>query len=120
MEPARRSTGGASSDGSLAAGSDADDDRYCSASSALGTPSSIATLRPSSDFWDHHMDLLLDDPVASFPKSHQMSRLHQPQAPSQPRPDPPTAALARPELGSGRPAVPSPTGPVQVPLTKIQ
>ncbi|CAM0881318.1 unnamed protein product [Alopecurus aequalis] len=114
MEPDRRSTGGASSDGSLAAESDADDDRYCSASSALGTPSSIATLRPSSDFWDHHMDLLLDDPIASFPKSHQMSRLHQPQAPSQPRPGPPTAALASPELDSGSPAVPPRTDPVQV------
>ncbi|XP_047054172.1 uncharacterized protein LOC124660407 [Lolium rigidum] len=114
MEPARRSAGGASSDGSFAAGSDADDDRYCSASSALGTPSSISTLRPSSDLWDHHMDLLLDDPIASFPKSHQLTRLHQSQTPSQQRSDPPTAAFARPELGSGRPDVPPRTDPVQV------
>ncbi|KAL5227054.1 hypothetical protein ABZP36_015319 [Zizania latifolia] len=111
MEPARRSaTGGAASDGgSSAAGSDADDDRYCSANSALGTPSSLATLLPSSDFWDHQMDLLLlDDPVASFPKNHQLSRL-QAQPPS-PRPDPPAAAedvvLTPAQPDSGLPAIP--------------
>ncbi|KQK08264.1 uncharacterized protein LOC100824386 [Brachypodium distachyon] len=117
MEPSRGSTGGASSGGSSAAGSDAEDDRYCSASSALGTPSSLATLRPSSDFWDqdYHMDLLLlDDPVASFPKIHQLNRLHQAQAPSLLRLDPPAAALARPELGSGTPSLQPRTDPVQV------
>jgi len=56
------------------------------------------------------MDLLLDDPIASFPKSHQLSRLHRPQ----PRPDSQTAALARPNLGSGTPAAQPHTDPVQV------
>jgi hypothetical protein len=69
--------------------------------------------------WDHHMDLLLDDPIASFPKSHQLTRLHQSQAPSQQRSDPPAAAFARPELGSGRPDVPPRTDPAQVPLAKL-
>ncbi|EES00906.1 uncharacterized protein LOC8078585 isoform X1 [Sorghum bicolor] len=76
MEPPWRSAGGAASEASSAAGSDAEDDRYCSANSALGTPSSIATLLPSSDFWDHQMDLLDDHPAtAGFPKKHQLSRL---------------------------------------------
>ncbi|KAI4977068.1 hypothetical protein ZWY2020_050675 [Hordeum vulgare] len=119
METARRSTGSPSSDGFLPPGSDTEDDeRYCSAaSSALGTPSSIATLRPSSDLWDHQMDLLLDDPVASFPRSHQLShrRLHQPQAPA-PAPDPPAAAaaLSRPALGSDAPALPPRARPAKM------
>ena len=97
MEPPRRSAAGAASEASSAAGSDAEDDRYCSANSALGTPSSIGTLRPSADFWDHQMDLLLDDhpAVSGFPKNHQLSRLQAPAlAPAQSRPGagPPPAA----------------------------
>jgi hypothetical protein len=73
MEPPRRSLCVVASEVSSAAGSDAEDDRYCSANSALGTPSSIATLLPSSDFWDHQMDLLDDHPAtAGFPKKHQL------------------------------------------------
>uniref|UniRef100_A0A0D9YAC2 PX domain-containing protein n=1 Tax=Oryza glumipatula TaxID=40148 RepID=A0A0D9YAC2_9ORYZ len=108
MEPARRST--AVSDGgggSSAAGSDGEDDRYLSASSALGTPSSLATLLPSSDLWDHQMDLLLlDDPVAGFPKAHQLTRLHPP--PEPPRPDPPAPAAAG-DAVLPRPPEPDPT-----------
>ncbi|CAO2165202.1 unnamed protein product [Urochloa humidicola] len=86
MEPSRRSAGGAASEASSAAGSDAEDDRYCSANSALGTPSSYATILPSSDFWDHQMDLLLDEhpAVSGFPKNHQLSGLLAP-APAQSR-----------------------------------
>lgn len=65
--------------------------------------------------------LLLDDPIANFPKNHQLNRLQlQAQAPlrPQPRPDPPAAAedaaLARPESDSGSPAVPPRLDPAQV------
>ncbi|XP_062213132.1 uncharacterized protein LOC133913915 isoform X2 [Phragmites australis] len=121
MEPSRRSAGGAASEASSATGSDAEDDRYCSANSALGTPSSLGSLRPSSDFWDHQMDLLLEDlpAVSGFPKNHQLSR-HQAWAPSQSRPGtgpPPNAtgddALARQESISGSPAVPPRPDPSQ-------
>ena len=95
MEPPRRSAAGAASEAYSAAGSDAEDDRYCSANSALGTPSSIGTLRPSADFWDHQMDLQLDDhpAVTGFPKKRQLSLLQAP-APAQSRPGagPPPAA----------------------------
>jgi len=95
MEPPRRSAAGAASEASSAAGSDAEDDRYCSANSALGTPSSIGTLRPSADFWDHQMDPQLDDhpAVTGFPKKRQLSLLQAP-APAQSRPGtgPPQAA----------------------------
>nr|CAB3473299.1 unnamed protein product [Digitaria exilis] len=97
MEPHRRSAGGAVSEASSAAGSEAEDDRYCSANSALGTPSSLATLLPTSDFWDHQMDLLLDDhPVVfGFPKNHQLSRLlAQTPAQSPPGTEPPPPAAA--------------------------
>ncbi|OEL23682.1 Pleckstrin homology domain-containing family M member 3 [Dichanthelium oligosanthes] len=112
MEPPRRSAGGAASVASSAAGSDAEEDRYCSANSALGTPSSLATLLPSSDFWDHQMDLLLLDEhpaVSGFPKNHQLSRL---QAQARPGTGPPPAAAAGGDAlalhGSspGSPAVP--------------
>uniref|UniRef100_A0A0D9V1W3 PX domain-containing protein n=1 Tax=Leersia perrieri TaxID=77586 RepID=A0A0D9V1W3_9ORYZ len=113
MEPARRSAAasdaGGGGGGSSADGSDGDDERYLSAGSALGTPSSLATLLPSSELWDHQMDLLLlDDPFAAgFPKTHQLTRLH-----PQPRSDPPPAVagevvLPRPEPDSGSHAVPS-------------
>jgi hypothetical protein len=124
MEPPRRSDGGATSEASSPAGSDADDDRYCSANSALATPSSLASLRPSSDFWDHQMDLLLDDhpAVAGFPKSHQLSRI---QAPTRPEtgPAPPAAAgdgaSARHQLSSGSPDAPPPQDPDQVGFTRL-
>ncbi|CAO2170324.1 unnamed protein product [Urochloa humidicola] len=113
MEPSRRSAGGAASEASSAAGSDAEDDRYCSANSALGTPSSYTTILPSSDFWDHQMDLLLDEhpAVPGFPKNHQLSRL---QAPAQSRtgtgPPPPAAgggdAVVRQGSSPGSPAAP--------------
>ncbi|TKW14929.1 hypothetical protein SEVIR_5G199300v4 [Setaria viridis] len=115
MKPPRRSAGGAASEASSAAGSDAEDDRYCSANSALGTPSSYATILPSSDFWEHQMDLLLDDhpAVSGFPKNHQLSRL-QALAPAQSRPEigppPPAAAgggaLAQQGSSPGSPAAP--------------
>ncbi|WVZ70064.1 hypothetical protein U9M48_018764 [Paspalum notatum var. saurae] len=115
MEPPQRSSGGNASEDSSAAGSDAEDDRYCSANSALGTPSSLATLLPSSDFWDHQMDLLLldDHPaIAGFPKNHHVSRL-QAQAPGQSRPEagaspaaPGSDALARQGSSPDSPAVP--------------
>ncbi|CAL4963214.1 unnamed protein product [Urochloa decumbens] len=115
MEPSRRSAGGDASEASSAAGSDAEDDRYCSANSALGTPSSYATILPSSDFWDHQMDLLLDEhpAVSRFPKNHQLSRLQAP-VPAQSRPEtgpPPPAtaggdALARQGSSPGSPAAP--------------
>ncbi|XP_066309006.1 uncharacterized protein [Miscanthus floridulus] len=113
MEPPRRSAGGAASEASSAAGSDAEDDRYCSANSALGTPSSIATLLPSSDFWDHQMDHLDDHPTAGrFPKKQQLSRL-QTLASSQSRQEtgPPPAtdgvdALARQGSSPASPYIP--------------
>ncbi|XP_066314409.1 uncharacterized protein [Miscanthus floridulus] len=113
MEPPRRSAGGAASEASSAAGSDAEDDRYCSANSALGTPSSIATLLPSSDFWDHQMDLLDDHPAAGgFPKKQQLSRL-QTLASAQSRPEtgPPPAtagvdAIARQGSSPASPYIP--------------
>ena len=118
MEPSRRSAGGAASEASSATGSDAEDDRYCSANSALGTPSSLGSLRPSSDFWDHQMDLLLEDlpAVSGFPKNHQLSRLQ-----AQTRlgtGTPPAAAgddaLAQQDSSSGFPAAPPLPDPVQV------
>ncbi|KAL6615390.1 hypothetical protein ACP70R_037660 [Stipagrostis hirtigluma subsp. patula] len=119
MEPPRRSAGAAASDVSSAAGSDAEDDRYCSANSALGTPSSFATVLPSSDFWDHQMDLLLldDHPAAAgFPRNHQLSRL-QTQARSGTEARPPAAAAgdaARRETDAGSPAVPPRPDPAPV------
>lgn len=115
MEPPRRSAGGAVSEASSAVGSDAEDDRYCSANSALGTPSSLATLLPASDFWDHQMDLLLDDhpAVLGFPKNHQLSRLlaqTPAQSPQGTEPPPPVAAggdaLARQGSNPSSQAVP--------------
>ena len=127
MEPPRRSAGGAASEASSAAGSDAEDDRYCSANSALGTPSSIATLLPSSDFWDHQMDLLDDHPAAGrFPKKQQLSRL-QTLASSQSRQEtgPPPAtdgvdALARQGSSPASPYIPPRPDDNQVGLLVLQ
>jgi hypothetical protein len=127
MEPFRRSAGGAASEASSAAGSDAEDDRYCSANSALGTPSSIATLLPSSDFWDHQMDLLDDHPAtAGFPKKHQLSSL-QTLASAQSRPEtgplPATAgvdAIARQGSSPASPYIPQLPNHNQVGLLVLQ
>jgi hypothetical protein len=122
MEPPRRSAGGAASEASSPAGSNADDDRYGSANSALATPSSLASLRPSSDFWDHQMNLLLDDRPAGFPKNHQLSRI---QAQARPAAGPaPSAAdgdgaSARQESSSGSPVVPARPDPDQVGFTRL-
>ncbi|GJM94170.1 hypothetical protein PR202_ga10789 [Eleusine coracana subsp. coracana] len=124
MDPPRRSAGGPESEASSAAGSDAEDDRYCSANSALATPSSYASLRPSSDFWDQQMDFLLDDrpTAAGFPKSHQLSRI-QAQARLATDPAPPAAAgedaSARQESSSGSPAVPPLLDPNQVDMNRL-
>ncbi|GJN18655.1 hypothetical protein PR202_gb05837 [Eleusine coracana subsp. coracana] len=124
MDPPRRSAGGPESEASSVAGSDAEDDRYCSANSALATPSSYASLRPSSDFWDQQMDFLLDDrPSATgFPKSHQLGRI-QAKARSATDPAPPAAAgedaSARQESSSGSPAVPPLLDPNQVDMNGL-
>ncbi|KAL6882130.1 hypothetical protein ACP4OV_011602 [Aristida adscensionis] len=114
MEPPRRPGGAAASEAFSAAGSDAEEERYCSANSALGTPSSLATVLPS-DLWDHQMDLLLlDDHLATtgLPRSHQLSRLHTQSRPPGADPAPPAAAAG--ESDPRAPAIPPHPDPAQV------
>lgn len=58
--------------------------------------------------------LLLDDPVAGFPKAHQLTRLHPP--PEPPRPDPPVPAAAG-DAVLPRPPEPDPTQVGSSPLS---